>query len=107
MIRYRTIKKRDVAELPLAKHHQLGRDSMLGKMEGASATAPVNLTIDGKPAMQDELTGTDNRATVVFLHTTIDDGDRLEEILAWTLKSRWEQRNAVLREVTSSFHRVK
>jgi hypothetical protein len=63
---------------------------MLRKMKNASGTVPVPLTIDGHPALQDELSGTEDNTNVVFLHTTVDDGDHFQQILAWTLKSRWE-----------------
>ena len=72
------------------------------KMENASATEPVSLTIDGHPALQDELTGTEKGTNVVFLHTTLDDGDHFQQILAWTLKSRWQKQNQLLREASSS-----
>lgn len=73
---------------------------MLQKMTNASAGEPVPLTIDGHPAMQDELSGTKDGTNVVFLHTTVDDGDHFQQILAWTLKSRWQQQNELLREIT-------
>jgi hypothetical protein len=44
---------------------------------------------------------------VVFLHTTVDDGDHVQQILAWTLKSRWHKQNQRLREVTGSFRSEK
>ena len=87
----------------LEKHHQLTRDRMLQKMKNASATETVPLTIDGHPALQDELTGTEDNANVVFLHTTVDDADHFQQILAWTLKSRWQEQNQLLREITGSF----
>ena len=96
--------KADVADLTLEKHHQLTRDRMFQKMKNASATEPVPLTIDGHPAMQDELTGTEKGTNVVFLHTTVDDGDHFQQILSWTLKSRWQQQNELLREITKTFH---
>jgi Domain of unknown function (DUF4190) len=80
--------KADVPDLTLEKHHQLARDRMLQKMKNASATEPVSLTIDGHPALQDELSGTEKGTNVVFLHTTVDDGDHFQQILTWTLKSR-------------------
>ncbi|MGE5213294.1 MAG: DUF4190 domain-containing protein [Nitrospirota bacterium] len=95
--------KTDLDSLTLQKHHQQTRDRMLQKMKNASATEPVSLTIDGHPALQDELTGTENGTNVVFLHTTVDDGDHFQQLLAWTLKSRWQKQNRLLREVTSSF----
>ena len=76
---------------------------MLQKMKKASATQPVSQTIDGHPALQDELTGTEKGTNVVFLHTTVDDGVHFQQILAWTLKSRWQQQDQLLRDVTASF----
>jgi Domain of unknown function (DUF4190) len=99
--------KADLDNYPLEKHHQLTRDRRLQKMKNASATEPVSLTIDGHPALQDELTGTEKGTNVVFLHTTVDDGDHFQQILAWTLKSRWHKQNQLLREVTSSFRSEK
>ncbi len=70
--------KADLENLTLEKHHQLTRERMLQKMKNASATEPVSLTIDGHPALQDELTRTQNGTNVVFLHTTVDDGDHFQ-----------------------------
>lgn len=95
--------KTDLDNLTLEKHHLQTRDRLLQKMKNASATEPVSLTIDGHPALQDELTGTENDTNVVFLHTTVDDGDHFQQILAWTLKSRWQKQNQLLREITRSF----
>jgi len=80
---------------------------MWQKMKNTSATAPMPLTIDGHPALQDELTGTEKGTNVVFLHTTVDDGDHFQQNLAWTLKSRWQKQNELLREVTASFRSEK
>jgi hypothetical protein len=96
--------KAAVGDLTLEQHHQLTRDRMLQKLKNASASESVPLTIDGHPAVQDELSGTKDGTNVVFLHTTVDDSDHFQQILAWTLKSRWQQQNKLLREITRSFH---
>ena len=96
--------KSTVPNMTLEQHHQLTRDHMLQKMKDSSGTQPVSLTIEDHPALQDELSGTDNGANVVFLHTTVDAGDDYHQILAWTLKSRWSAHNAELRDITNSFH---
>jgi hypothetical protein len=57
--------------------------------------------------MQDELSGTENGTNVVFLHTTVDDDDHFQQILAWTLKSRWQEQNQLLREITGTFRSEK
>ena len=99
--------KADLDNFTLEKHHQQTRDRMLQKMKNASATHPVSLTIDGHPALQDELTGTENGTNVVFLHTTVEDGDHFQQILAWTLKSRWQKQKELLHEVAASFRSEK
>jgi hypothetical protein len=99
--------KADVDNMTLEKHHDLTRDRMFQRMKNASATEPVSLTIDGHPALQDELTGTEKGSNVVFLHTTVDEGDHFQQILAWTLKSRWEKQNEQLREITRTFRSEK
>jgi hypothetical protein len=99
--------KADLDNFALEKHHQLTRDRMLHKMKNASVTEPVPLTIDGHPATQDELSGTENNTNVVFLHTTVDDGDYVQQILAWTLKSRRAEQNQSLREITGTFRSEK
>jgi len=45
----------------------------------------------------------------VFLHTTVDGGDHFQQILAWTLKSRWQQPRTLsgLREITGTFRSEK
>ena len=74
--------KADLDNFILEKHHQQTRDRMLQKMKNASATQPTSVTIDGHPAVQDELTGTEKGTNVVFLHTIVDDGDYFQQILA-------------------------
>jgi hypothetical protein len=76
-------------------------------MKNASGTQPVSLTIDGHPALQDELTGTEKGTNFVFLHTTVEDGDHFQQILAWTLKSCWQNQNQLLREITQTFRSEK
>ena len=99
--------KTNLDNFTLEKHHQQTRDRMLQKMKNASATEPVSLTIDDHPALQDELTGTEKGTNVVFLHTTLDDGDHFQQILGWTQKSRWQKQNQLLREVTATFRSEK
>jgi hypothetical protein len=96
--------KADFPDLTLEKYHDLTRDRIWQKMKNVSASAPVPLTIDGHPALQDELSGTEKGTNVVFLYTTLDDGDHFQQILAWTLKSRWQKQIELLREITRTFH---
>jgi hypothetical protein len=99
--------KSDFQNPTLEQQHQITHDRMLQKMKNTSASEPVPLTIDDHPARQDELSGARDGTDVVFLHTTVDDGDHFQQILAWTLKSRWQKQNEQLREITRTFHSEK
>jgi len=96
--------KSTVPNMTLQQHHQLTRDHMLQRMENSSATNTVSVTIDGHPALQDEVSGTQSGTLLTFLHTTVDAGDSFQQVLAWTLRSRWHKHNEELRNVTNSFH---
>jgi hypothetical protein len=99
--------KTTVGNMTLQQHHQTTRDNMLHKFKNSSATQPVVVTIDGRPGLQDELSGINQGKNVTFLHTTLDERDSFQQILAWTLKSQWEKQSEELREATNSFHAEK
>ena len=95
--------KSAVGGMTLEQRHQTARDRKLKSLQNASATQTVPLTIDGHAALQDEVSGTQQGTNLVFLHTTVDDGDYFQQIIAWTTKSRWPKQNQELREMTGSF----
>ena len=99
-----TDSKSTLKDMTLEQHHKLTRDHMIEKMEKGSGTTPIEATIDGHPALQDEITGTRERTNLVFLHTTVDHDDSFQQILGWTTKSRWPKQSGELREITNSFH---
>ena len=99
--------KSAVGQMTLEQRHQATRDRKLQSMQNASASQAVPLTIDGHAALQDEVSGTQQRTNLIFLHTTVDDGDYFQQIVAWTTKSHWSKRNQELRDITNSFHSEK
>ena len=99
--------KSAVGQMTLEQRHQATRDRKLQSMQNASASQAVPRTIDGHAALQDEVSGTQQRTNLIFLHTTVDDGDYFQQIVAWTTKSHWPKRNQELRDITNSFHSEK
>ena len=99
--------KSTVPNMTLQENHQLTRDHMLKKMSNSSGTEAASITVDNHPALQDELSGTDRGKNIVFLHTTVDEGDSFQQIMAWTTKWHWAKQNGELHEVTNSFHSEK
>ena len=96
-------KKADFTDMTLQKHHQLTREAMMKKMANPVAAETVDLIVDGHPALQEEINGTQEGVNIVFLHTTIDGDKSFHQILAWTSKSRWPKLKETLEEVTRSF----
>lgn len=99
--------KSNLGDMTLEQRHQAATNDKLHKMTNSSASPSAPLTIDGHPALQDEVTGTQNGTNLSFLHTTIDEEDSFEQVIAWTLKSHWASSEAELREITNSFHAEK
>ena len=99
--------KSAVGQMTLEQRHQATRDRKLQSMHNASASQPVPLPIDGHAALQDEVSGTQQRTNLVFLHTTVDDGDYFQQVVAWTTKSHWPKHSQELRDITNSFHSEK
>jgi hypothetical protein len=95
--------KADFDNMTLQQHHQLTRDAMMQKMKNPTAGEAAETTINGRPALQEEISGTQDGTNIVFLHTTIEEEQSFHQILAWTSKSRWEQQKDKLQEVTKSF----
>lgn len=95
--------KADRAGFSLEKHHQVTRDSAVGTLKNGSASASTSLTVDGHPALQDEISGISDNTNIVLLHTTVDHGKYFHQILGWTLKSKWELKKPRLQAVTLSF----
>ena len=99
--------KSAVGQMTLEQRDQTTRDRKLQSMQNASGTPAVPVTVDRHAALQAEVSGTHQRTDVVFLHTTVDDGDYFQQIVAWTTKLRWPKQNQELRDITNSFHREK
>jgi len=95
--------KGDGPEMTLQTYHQHARDETLKHFQ-ALGSEPISLTIDGHPALQDELSGTDKGTSVAILHTTVDDGGHFQTITTWTTASGWQQQKELLREITRTFH---
>ncbi|HZR78705.1 MAG TPA: hypothetical protein VFA58_05820, partial [Chthoniobacterales bacterium] len=91
----------------LRQHHQTTRGHMLQKMGSSSASEVVPVTVNGRQALQDEVSGTEQGAALTFVHTTVDGGDSFHQILAWTLKSRFPANKPELTGVTNSFQSEK
>jgi hypothetical protein len=95
--------KADFDNISIEKHSEITRGFILNSIEGDQVSAPVNLTINGHPALQYEITGTIDNINVVYYHTTVETGSNFHQILAWTLPSKLDANKPVLESVINSF----
>lgn len=85
-------------------HSDITRSTFLENVKGCTQTAgPINLTINGRTAVQYELRGVVSGVKVVYLHTTADGDDQFYQILAWTLPSNYQKNKPILESVVNSF----
>jgi hypothetical protein len=95
--------KSDFAGISIDKHAELTRGIVLGNLTSPQSTTPMKITINGRPALQNEIRGTMDNVNLVYLHTTVETPKYFHQIVAWTLPSRFDKNRAKLQEVIESF----
>lgn len=99
--------KEDFADPTIEWHSETTRTGVLESLiDGRVTAGPTNLKINGKPAVQYEIRGKAEGLKVIYLHTTVDTGDHLHQILAWTLPSYYDDNRPILESVINSFKSV-
>ncbi len=95
--------KMDFEEMSLDKHSQITRENLVESLTSTETSGPTTLVINGSPAVQYFISGTVDNLRVTYLHTTVETSKSFNQILAWTLRSRFEQNRAELQDVIQSF----
>lgn len=57
--------------------------------------------MDGHQALQYEIMGRVEGEDLAYLFTVVRGDDHMYQVLAWTVRSEWEAKEELLREVTS------
>jgi acyl carrier protein len=87
----------------LAEFDDLVVGQMEGNLERAAISEPEPLTIDGRPALQRELTATVDKVRITYLMASIETDAAFYQVLTWTTPSRQAAALPVFREVIASF----
>ena len=98
--------KEDFDQMTLEKHSEITRATLMQSLTGPELGSPVRLTIHNQPALQYEIRGTINNLKVVYVHTTVETAGHFHQILAWTLRSKFEKNRPLLLQLTNSFHEL-
>lgn len=102
-----TESKEDFAEdVTLEKFTELTSEAMKANVVTPETTEPVPLSIHGNRAMQYELRGTVDSMKVAYINTTVETSAHYHQVIAWTLRSRFDKNQAALRAVVQTFKEV-
>jgi hypothetical protein len=95
--------KEDFQNMTLEKHSETTRTTFLKSLTEPTVSEPTTLTINGLPALQYEIHGSINNLNVIYLHTTIESPKNFHQLIAWTLRSRFQKNKPELQQVINSF----
>lgn len=77
-----------------------------GLSEVESQSEPATVDIGGSQALQREIRGTVDGLRIIWIHTCVETPDRFVQVVAWTLPSKFDKNETVLRDVTASLREV-
>ncbi|MFL5801292.1 MAG: hypothetical protein ACJ8CR_06075 [Roseiflexaceae bacterium] len=101
-----TESKVDLVDIDLEAYAELILQKLTSSLQSPQISEPRNLTINGRPAIQYEVRGIVKNLNVVYWLTSVEGAKHFHQVLAWTLASKVETNQPVLREVIESFHEV-
>ncbi|PSB03344.1 hypothetical protein [Merismopedia glauca] len=93
-------------EVNLQKHSDITKGILLKSLKNAQTNGPKSLTVNGNPALQDEISGVTSNLKVVYLHTTVETDDNYHQILAYTSQDDFAKNRSEIEEVINSFQEV-
>lgn len=91
------------AGMTLQEFAALSRTATMGNVQGAEAGPPAPAQVGGYPALEYEMRGVVESINVTYLNTLVETPAHFHQIVTWTLRTRFDQNRATLREVAQSF----
>jgi bifunctional DNA-binding transcriptional regulator/antitoxin component of YhaV-PrlF toxin-antitoxin module len=90
-------------EMTLDQYTTITRDSMVSNLASSDATPPVPVTINGNAGRQYEIQGAVKNVKLAYLVTTVETAAHYHQIITWTLRSRINENQMTLQQVTETF----
>jgi len=102
-----TESKEDFAdEVDLAAFASMSRQQLTSNIQQPEATEPAPAAVGSYPAMQYTMNGVVDNLKAAYIITLVETPDNFHQIVAWTLRSKFDANEKTLREVTASFKQV-
>lgn len=95
--------KDDLFGWNLQKHSFSTFANMLSGLYFPKIEGPTEITVAGNKAIKFKLEGTSEDINIVYFHIVIETETNFNQILAWSLKSKFKQNEKLLMDVINSF----
>ncbi|EKD27953.1 MAG: hypothetical protein ACD_79C00487G0003 [uncultured bacterium] len=98
--------KEDMYGWNIQKHSLVTLGNLVSSLDDPIIKAPVELTIDNSKAIQYEIEGSSQGLRIVYIHTTVENENSFNQVLAWSIKSKYSSNKALLQNVVNSFQKI-
>jgi hypothetical protein len=99
--------KMDFAETDLARYADLAAETLEESLTNKVRSPSVPRQVQGRPALEFRITATIDNLNVVYWLTAVEGRDHYYQVLTWTLASRANANESVLRGVADTFTEVR
>lgn len=98
-----TESKEDFFGWNLDKHSRITLGNLLASIDFPEIKGPVYYEINGDKAIQFEIQGSTSGLNICYVHTTVETKKNFNQILAWSLKSKYKEKEPILKHIVNSF----
>lgn len=95
--------KEDFTDFSLQAYYDIVTETFLSSVDISNQSDVKEVTINGNKALQYTLEGTVDNLNVVYLVTVIETPEHYGQLMAWTLKSKWDQYKDEYADLVNSF----
>ena len=88
------------------KYADLCYSKFVETIDKIDVAGPTQLTINGKPAIQYKISGAVKGLNVVYLYTLIEGNKYFDQLILWTLHSKFETNENTMQHVIESFQEI-
>jgi len=95
--------KMDFADMDLSTHSEITLSTIENNLTNAKISDKTEFTINGYDAIQYQVEGMVNNLNAVYIHRTVETNKYFNQILAWSLKSKFESLKPEIIKIIDSF----
>ena len=95
--------KADLYGWNLKKHSYVTLGNLVAGLNDPQIKGPIEMEINEQPAIQYEIEGSTSGLRIVYLHTTVESDSAYNQLLAWTLRSKYSENKSLLKDVINTF----